>query len=258
MLAGRLNALRAPAFVTGVAVLVLNDFVLKPLFGNWATGKLSDVAGVWAFGYFVMAVTGWRRSVVAAIVAAGFTFWKSPAAEGLIESWNGVAWPAIGRTADWSDLLALLVLALLPPVVAARNVGQPSGRRGFANGAIALCAVLAFVATQRKGDHVCCRGTFVFPGSEQAFVAWLKTTGVKHVRRVESPSGRTPGYWYSFTLPEEFCGSSVFGTVTVREEAGRTHVSLEYLHYNCPNTNDAAVQEQFDRVVARKLNEPSL
>src|SRR5699024_6811273 len=45
----RLEPLASPLLMTAVAVLVVNDGVLKPAFHNALTGKLSDVAGVAAF-----------------------------------------------------------------------------------------------------------------------------------------------------------------------------------------------------------------
>lgn len=36
-----------PGVAVAAAVLVLNDLVLKERYGNWATGKLSDVAGLY-------------------------------------------------------------------------------------------------------------------------------------------------------------------------------------------------------------------
>ena len=40
------SRLTHPAFTGAVALLAVNDHVLKPLVGGWLTGKLSDVAGV--------------------------------------------------------------------------------------------------------------------------------------------------------------------------------------------------------------------
>jgi hypothetical protein len=40
----RLEELPSPAFIASLALLVLNDFVLKPVFHNALTGKLSCAA----------------------------------------------------------------------------------------------------------------------------------------------------------------------------------------------------------------------
>src|SRR5687767_12389116 len=49
----RLESLPSPAFISAVALLVVNDFALKPLFHNVVTGKLSDFAGLFALTLFV-------------------------------------------------------------------------------------------------------------------------------------------------------------------------------------------------------------
>ena len=38
-----------------LAILLLNDFILKDLYGNWLTGKLSDFAGLFVFSLFFSA-----------------------------------------------------------------------------------------------------------------------------------------------------------------------------------------------------------
>lgn len=43
LLGGRWRALAHPAFVASVAVLALNDHVLKARFPGWWTGKISDL-----------------------------------------------------------------------------------------------------------------------------------------------------------------------------------------------------------------------
>ena len=35
----------SPWFLISVLLLLINDHLLKDLYGNWVTGKLSDVAG---------------------------------------------------------------------------------------------------------------------------------------------------------------------------------------------------------------------
>lgn len=50
-----------PTVLVAVAVLVVNDHVLKPRFGNAVTGKLSDVAGLFFFPLVLLAVLEWSR-----------------------------------------------------------------------------------------------------------------------------------------------------------------------------------------------------
>ena len=61
-LARRLDALLRPAFLAALGLLVLNDGLLKPLFHNALTGKLSDFAGVFAFAYACTVVAGRRAA----------------------------------------------------------------------------------------------------------------------------------------------------------------------------------------------------
>lgn len=129
------RALLHPIAIGAIAVLVLNDHVLKARFGGWWTGKLSDVAGLAVFPLLVVAglelIAGMRvgrRAVIAAaaVTALGFTAIKLVPAAGalyriglavlqwpvraLVAIASGDAVPAVGRvhlTADPTDLLAV-------------------------------------------------------------------------------------------------------------------------------------------------------
>lgn len=50
-----------PTVLVAVAVLVVNDHVLKPRFGNAVTGKVSDVAGLFFFPLVLLALLEWSR-----------------------------------------------------------------------------------------------------------------------------------------------------------------------------------------------------
>src|SRR5262245_57038141 len=110
--ANRLESLASPAFIAALALLVLNDFVLKPLFHNDLTGKLSDFAGLFALTLFVATLWPQHRRLAACVIAVSFTFWKTSYAEPLIEAWNAVAPFAFGRTVDLTDLVALPMIPL--------------------------------------------------------------------------------------------------------------------------------------------------
>ena len=109
----RFTACVSAAPSVAVGVLLLNDFVLKAAFHNALTGKLSDVAGLAAVTIFCCAL--WPRHVrtVGAVITALFVYWKSPYASDAIEAANAVLPFAIGRTVDYTDLLALPVVWLV-------------------------------------------------------------------------------------------------------------------------------------------------
>ncbi len=93
-----------PALFLCIAALVVNDHVLKDLYPNWWTGKLSDFAGLAVIGIVLAAAIGPRRG----ITVAGIAFSLLKLVPGVAEA----AAPVLGGVTrrDPSDLLALSVL----------------------------------------------------------------------------------------------------------------------------------------------------
>jgi hypothetical protein len=134
------DALLSPAAVLAVAVLLVNDHVLKRAYPGWVTGKLSDVAGLVFFP--LLLVSAWElcarrapslRALAVACAATALVFvavklWPPAGAcyrWGLaVAQWPFRALAALGRGAglpslapvslvrDPTDLLALPALAL--------------------------------------------------------------------------------------------------------------------------------------------------
>jgi hypothetical protein len=150
--------LTSPAFLIAAALLLLNDWVFKPAVGSWWTGKLSDVAGLFAFATFWTAFLPRDRRCVCALTAAGFLVWKSPASQPLLAAWNALGvWP-LARVVDYTDWLALA--ALIPVRRAPRPVGGGSAVRhapaiGRRIGAVLAggIAVAAFTATSVRRSY---------------------------------------------------------------------------------------------------------
>jgi hypothetical protein len=143
--------LTSAPFVLAVALLVLNDWMLKATLGNWVTGKLSDFAGLFAFPLLWTALLPRRRDAAFVLTAAGFLFWKSPLSEAPLAAWNALGvWP-LARVVDYTDWVALA--ALLPSYQLARRCtpGTPIRPSGFIRraGAVvgAAVAFAAFAAT---------------------------------------------------------------------------------------------------------------
>ncbi len=133
----------APWPLLAVALMVLNDRVLKPWLHNAITGKLSDLAICFFLPLFTSALLGivWKRRprlrIVVATAIAGLVF----AAQ---EVWPGfadvflVGLRAVGEplglrrfvlTSDPTDLLALIMLPLAV-VYGFRRVARPTSRAG--------------------------------------------------------------------------------------------------------------------------------
>jgi len=100
----------SPLFIASVLLLLVNDHVLKQAYPGLVTGKLSDVAGLFAVGIFFSALVPGRRAFVHIATAIGFVLWKIPASDIIIETLNAYLPFTIGRTVDYSDLWALLIL----------------------------------------------------------------------------------------------------------------------------------------------------
>jgi hypothetical protein len=100
----RVRWLGHPAFLACVAMLVVNDHVLKARFPGWWTGKLSDVAGFTVISVVLSVVLGPQRGLP--VAAASFVGLKTVA--GIAE----LAAPLLGGVTrrDATDLIALVVI----------------------------------------------------------------------------------------------------------------------------------------------------
>lgn len=99
-------------FIAGLFVLLVNDHLLKDLFGNWMTGKLSDFAGLLIFPMFLKFLfpISTRKSI--SITVLIFVLWKSPFSQFFIDYFNSLPLFHIGRVVDYTDFIAFLVLPI--------------------------------------------------------------------------------------------------------------------------------------------------
>lgn len=107
-----LDILLSSGFLVGLALLLLNDFVLKSQFHNSLTGKLSDFAGLFIFPIFYTAFAPRFKKHIYTLTAILFAFWKLPVSQSVIEIWNELTILQIDRVVDYTDLFALLILPL--------------------------------------------------------------------------------------------------------------------------------------------------
>jgi hypothetical protein len=144
--APRSDALATPAFLLSLTLLVLNDAVLKTVFHNALTGKLSDFAGLLACSIFATALWPHRRTAIGLVLTAGFVFWKSSVSEPTIGWINATTGAGLGRVVDYTDLFTLPAV-WIGLVVATRSRPWPLPRA--ARLVLAVTAPLAFAATSR-------------------------------------------------------------------------------------------------------------
>ncbi len=133
--ARRARWLGHPEFVGAVALLLVNDHVLKAARPGWVTGKLSDVAGLAVVAVAAAVLVGRRPGLV--LAGLGFTLLK------VVPGVAGLVAPVLGGETlrDATDLLALVVLVPLwrwlaptdattaPPPPPIAVAGPPVGRR---------------------------------------------------------------------------------------------------------------------------------
>jgi len=105
-------------FLCALVVLLLNDWWLKAGHPGLVSGKLSDFAGIAIVGLLLLAMRPDRRLVIYAGCTLAFAWWKSPWSQPFIEAVNAYAPLPIGRTVDYTDLVAMLVLPGCTRIVA--------------------------------------------------------------------------------------------------------------------------------------------
>ncbi|MEM7035930.1 MAG: hypothetical protein AAF570_03050 [Bacteroidota bacterium] len=133
-----------PLFIFSLALLLLNDFLLKSEFPGLLTGKLSDFAGLFAFPYFFSAFFPRHLRSIHVATTIGFIFWKSAAATPLLLFLQEIGLPFY-RVIDPTDLVALTSIPLSFIVLQ-----KPAPRfqlKPLITHAIILTSAFAFIAT---------------------------------------------------------------------------------------------------------------
>ena len=142
------EALLSPVFLGALALLLLNDLVLKQRYPGFVTSKLSDVAGIFAFGFFWAALLPRRAATVCIGTAIGFALWKSPLSQPMIDAMDAHGF-AVTRVVDYTDLIALAALPLAYAYVRYSYANGPSRRRKARrlSPAVMLISLIAFGAS---------------------------------------------------------------------------------------------------------------
>jgi hypothetical protein len=180
--ADAIRVLTSVPFGLALAVLVINDWVLKPAVSNWLTGKISDVAGLAAFAMFWAAVFPRQRRAAFVITAAAFAAWKSPLADAPLRAWNELGrWP-LARVVDYSDLLALVVLPLAYRALSHNERRHEAGHDTVASGvravATGLAAIMAFAATSVRRPTPLNEVAYALPADRGSVIAALDSVGL--------------------------------------------------------------------------------
>jgi len=143
-------------FIIGLAILILNDHLLKEVFGNWWTGKLSDFAGVLILPMFLKYLfpINTKNSVI--ITVLFFVFWKSPYSQFIINNINSTGLFTINRVVDYTDFLAFMILPL--SIFVLNNTArfevnfEYNLAQKLTTNALIFISILAFTATSMDDD----------------------------------------------------------------------------------------------------------
>ena len=137
--------------ILGLILLLFNDHVLKEVYGNWWTGKLSDFAGVLILPFCIKFISGFRNHTSILLTILLFTFWKSPMSQGFLDFVNLNEVIYFGRVVDITDLIAFIMLPFaywgLNNMEKIRMDFDPQPIKRIAQTAIAVLTIGAFIAT---------------------------------------------------------------------------------------------------------------
>jgi len=143
----RLKSLTSIPFLTALALLLLNDFYLKPVFHNAITGKLSDFCGLFIFPIFWSALFPKHRLHIYFGTAMAFIFWKSAYADSFIGFFSNNIFP-IERVIDPTDLIALISLPI------AWHLSDAAPKRRYVNPYLAgAITFFSFCATSMERHY---------------------------------------------------------------------------------------------------------
>lgn len=268
----RLDMLLSPLFVLAISLLLANDFLFKPLFHNWFTGKLSDLAGLFAFFVFWSAFFPRQNKAIGLMIAVSFAYWKSDWSQPLIDWWNELALYRIGRVIDPADLIALIVLPGADFYMRRVEAQQPSACFGWKMQLrrLAIClicglSIFAFTATQFVNDRkVSLQREYEFRLSKSNLLTRLHSIGLQEIRYWRSPDELVRSLnltdeernHYDLITVEKFCNSSITAHVTLHDKGGKTVLKLSGFRFWCDKympQYDEEILQIFEREVIEKL-----
>jgi len=105
-------------FLLSLVVLLVNDWYLKAAYPGFVTGKLSDFSGIAVVAFLLLAAFPRRTLTIFCGTSLAFLWWKSPASATFIQAVNNFGLFRIGRTVDYTDMIALIVFPACHAMIA--------------------------------------------------------------------------------------------------------------------------------------------
>jgi hypothetical protein len=142
----KLARLGHPVFLIALIILILNDWILKYVFHNYLTGKLSDFAGLFVFPFFWSVLFFKRAKEIHLGVALFFIFWKSSFSEVFIDLFG------LYRVVDFSDNMALL--SVLTSFLLVKKENTYLRLRPIMLQFLFVVSCFSFIATTQRREYV--------------------------------------------------------------------------------------------------------
>jgi len=244
-------------YLFGLALLLLNDFILKSSYSNAVTGKLSDFAGLFLLPVFLVVISRSKTKILFFLIGTLFVLWKMPVAEGFIEVWNDLFPLTIRRVADPTDFVALLSLPVAYYLVKIYEVEYFRSAKYIG---VALVSLFAFSATsyyqEIPVDDVITLNKDIVEVKKRLMVMdsleWplaLDTTSI-------SPDTLSVGFTY------DFCFNGFDADLIIAGDSLSTTITIVQVIHDCPLNKDKIWgwetrddKEILSRVVRKRLQE---
>ncbi|MDQ2746502.1 MAG: hypothetical protein M3T96_04495 [Acidobacteriota bacterium] len=225
----------SPLFLGGLALLLLNDFLLKAQFHNFLTGKISDFTGLFVFALFWTAFFPKWKTIIFSFIVVFFAFWKSPFSSGFIDSWNSIGFFGIGRTVDYTDLIAF---SILPPAWIYSEKYEPfrlpKSSQSFALTAIALVSVFAFTATSPPRENYYNEEFNTTYKIEKSPVELLKKLQDYETEEFYESRNRNQNLIsVGLELNEKVCDAMPHASFEISKDGTGSQISLQNISYQC-------------------------
>jgi hypothetical protein len=179
-----------PLFIICVLTLILNDWYFKTTFHNALTGKLSDIAGLFAFPYLLSALFPSKTLKIHIWTGLLFTSWKSEFSQPIIDIINGIGIP-VNRTIDFTDNFALFSIFI--SYISLKSDFSLT-IKPLLQKTLIVVSSLSFMATSvappTKKKFVSINKEYEFAFSKRELISRLNMVQLKEVREFNKLSGQ--------------------------------------------------------------------
>ena len=185
-------------FLLGLSTLLVNDAWFKGAYPGFLSGKLSDFAGIAIVGLLLLAAQPQRRRLVCGGIIVGFAWLKSTFSQPAIDAIDSLLSYPIGRTVDYADLIALVVLPACATVASNPSPFALRRRalRRLSIAPVALLTVLGLMATSvmpTRHDYQVRRADRAPVLDREAIAATIAEVAAAHGLRCGDCSGHSGG-----------------------------------------------------------------